>query len=264
MMAGEIVGGVLTGSLMLLSDAAHMGSHVLALVVSYGAIRLAASRPGARSHFGLYRAEVLAAFVNGLSVLGFTLFILIEAVDRYQNPVAIAGLELFVIALLGLLVNIATTMLLARTGASDLNTRSAMVHMLGDLLSSVAVVAGAAVLLVTGWAWVDLVLSVLVALLILVWGVGLLRDAGGTLLELSPIGVDIEDVRRTVLREVPAVRDLHDVHLWDITSGYRCVTAHVVVAEQGLSESVAIREAVASVLGERFGVVHATLQLEAG
>ncbi len=261
-MVVEIVGGLWTNSLMLLSDAAHMASHTIALLLSWGALRVAGSQLGNRSHFGLYRAEVLAAFLNGLGVLGFTVWIVIEAADRLMRPVPILGAELMIIAVVGLLTNVGTAWLLTRGGAQDLNTRSALVHVLGDLLSSVAVVAGAVVLAVTGLLWIDVVLSLLVALLILIWGVGLLREAGEMLLELSPPGIDLEEVRRLVLQEVPTVRDVHDLHVWDITSGYRCATAHIVVAEQQLSETEGTREAVARLLGERFGVAHATLQLE--
>jgi cobalt-zinc-cadmium efflux system protein len=261
-MVVEIAGGIWTGSLMLLSDAAHMGSHSVALLLSWGALRLGVASLGNRSHFGLYRAEVLAAFLNGLGVLGFTGWIGIEAVDRWRNPVPVLGGELLAIAVLGLATNIATAWLLVSGGSRDINTRSALVHVLGDLLSSVAIVLGAAVLAWTGQAWIDIVLSVLVALLILVWGVNLLREATEMLLELSPAGLDLDEVRRAVLERVPEVSDVHDLHVWDITSGYRCATAHVVVEEQALSATEPTREAVARLLGERFGVAHATLQLE--
>ena len=151
----EVVGGVLTGSLMLISDAAHMLSHAVALFISYVAIRLAAQPVGEASHYGHYRAEILGAFLNGLGLLVLTGWILWEAIHRFVEPVAVAGGEMTLIALFGLAVNVLTAVILARAGTDDLNTKSAFLHMLGDMFSSVAIVVGGLVLWRTGWTWVD-------------------------------------------------------------------------------------------------------------
>ena len=261
-MVGEVIGGWWTGSLMLLSDAVHMLSHALALVVSYVALRLATRPSGGRSHYGLYRTEILGAFVNGLGVLAFTAFIVWEAIERFREPVAVLGGEMTVIALIGLAVNLTTAVILARAGAEDLNTKSAYLHMLGDTLSSVAIVAGGVVLWFTGWSWLDPALSLLVAAVILVWGVGLLRDSSAVLLEMSPHGVDVEAVRGELVGAIPDVIDVHDVHVWEITTGYVCMTAHVVVEDKAVSETGPIHAAVAQLAKERFGIGHVTLQLE--
>lgn len=262
-MLGEIVGGLLTGSLMLLSDAVHMSSHAVSLAVSYLAIRLAARPRTARSHYGLFRAEILASMFNGIGLFVLTGWILVEAVERFSAPVPVLGLEMIAVAVVGLGVNVATAWILMRSGAEDLNTRSALVHMLGDLFSSVAIVIGGVVLLATGWTWLDPALSVLVGLVILWWGVGLVRSACSILLERAPDGVEPSEVE-TAMRSEPGVRDVHDLHVWEITSGYVCLTAHVVVDDARVSETDALRDAICERLWLRFRVAHVTLQLEAG
>lgn len=258
----EVVGGLWTGSLMLLSDAIHMASHALALVVSYVALRLASRPIGARSHYGFFRAEILGAFLNGIGVLAFSAWIVWESVERLRDPGEVLAGEATLLAAVGLVVNLITAVLLARAGAHDLNTRSAYLHMLGDTLSSVAILAGGAVLWFTGWVWIDPMLSLVVALVVLVWGYGLLRDSTSILLELAPREADSERVRAALLEGVPELVDVHDLHVWEITSGYLCATAHLVVPDQAVSESRGVREAVERVLHERFQVGHVTLQLE--
>lgn len=262
MMVAEIVGSVWTGSLMLLSDAAHMLSHSLALFVSYVALRLSSRPRGKRSHYGFYRAEILGAFLNGLGVLGFTGFIAYEAFERLADPVHVLGGEMMLIAGLGLAVNVATAVILARAGAQDLNTKSAYLHMLGDTLSSAAIVVGGAVLWGTGWMWIDPVLSLIVAAVVLVWGLGLLRESAAILMELAPESADASTVRQAVIEGVPEVLDAHDLHVWEITSGYVCMTAHLVVQDVPVSETGAIHDAVSKLVHDRFRVGHVTLQLE--
>ena len=260
--AVEVVGGLWTGSLMLLSDAIHMASHAVALVVSYIALRLASRPIGARSHYGFFRAEILGAFLNGIGVLAFSAFIVWEAVERLMHPGTVMAGEATLLAAIGLLVNLNTALLLARAGAHDLNTRSAYVHMLGDTLSSVAILVGGFVLWRTGWQWIDPVLSLGVAVVVLIWGFGLLRDSTAILLELSPREADSERVRAALLEGVPELVDVHDLHVWEITSGYLCATAHLVVPGQAVSATSELRGAVEQLLRERFQVGHVTLQLE--
>lgn len=261
-MAGEILGGLLTGSLMLLSDAAHMGSHAVSLAVSYLAIWMAARPRTARSHYGLYRTEILASLFNGVGLFLLTGWILFESFERFSSPVPILGPEMIAVAIVGLAANIATAWILARSGAEDLNTKSALMHMLGDLFSSVVIVVGGVVLTMTDWYWLDPLLSALVGLVILWWGYGLVRSSCSILLERAPEGVEPEDVAQTMSAE-PGVREVHDLHVWEITSGYVCLTAHVVVDDAKVSETQKLREAICERLWERFQVAHVTLQLEA-
>lgn len=262
MMVVEIVGGWWTGSLMLLSDAAHMLSHAVALGISYVALRLAGRSPSDRSHYGWYRAEILAAFLNGLGILVLSGWIALEALHRFREPRVVDGPEMTLIALLGLGVNVTTAVILGKAGANDLNTRSAFLHMLGDTLSSVAIVIGGLVLWGTGWLWIDPALSLLVTALVLWWGVGLLRDSTSILLERTPKNIETEAVRTSIVETVPEILDVHDLHIWEITSGYVCLTAHVVVDDVPVSVTHAIHAAASEHLRESFGVGHVTLQFE--
>ncbi len=260
-MFGEAIAGVLTGSLMLLSDAVHMLSHSIALGVSYLAIWMASRPRTSRSHYGLFRAEILASLLNGLGLLVLTGWIVWEAIERFSSPVDVLGPEMIGVAIVGLVVNIVTAWLLARSGAEDLNTRSALLHMMGDLFSSIVIVIGGVVLMQTGWTWLDPALSLVVALVILWWGVGLLRSSCSILLERAPEGVEPEDVLSAIRGET-GVRDVHDLHVWEITSGYVCLTAHVVIDDARLSEVAGLRETICDLLWSRFRVAHVTLQME--
>lgn len=262
MMVLEVAGGLWTDSLMLLSDAAHMASHALALLVSYVALRLAARPRGARTHYGLYRAEIIGAFVNGLGLLGFTGWIAWQAILRFQTPESVQGGEMTAIAALGLLVNLVTAWILAKAGAEDLNTKSAFLHMLADTLSSVAIVIGGAILWWTGALWIDPALSLLVAAVVIYWGFGLLRESLRVLLEFSPKHIEPEELRSAILSEVPEVREVHDLHVWEITSGYVCLTAHLVVPDGPLSQAERVQRRVQELVARRFRIGHATLQLE--
>jgi cobalt-zinc-cadmium efflux system protein len=260
-MIAEIVGGLVTGSLMLLSDAVHMFSHAVSLGVSWCAIWMAARPRTPRSHYGLFRAEILASLVNGIGLLGLSGWIVVESIERLRAPVEIMGPELIVVAVVGLVVNVLTAWILARSGAEDLNTRSALLHMLGDLFSSVVIVIGGVVLMATGWVWLDPLLSMLVAFVILWWGVGLLRSSCSILLERAPEGLEPDEVL-AAMRAEDGVEDVHDLHIWEITSGYVCLTAHVLVEDTRVSETGALRETLCDVLWKRFHVAHVTLQVE--
>lgn len=262
MLVVEVMGGLWTGSLMLLSDAVHMLSHALALGVSYLALWLASRPPRARWHFGFYRAEILGALLNGVGVLLFSLWIAVEAFQRFRNPQAVLGGEMTAIAALGLAANLATAVILARAGAEDLNTKSAFLHMLGDTLSSVVIVIGGGVLWATGAWWIDPALSVLVAAVVLYWSFNLLRQSLAILMEASPAHIDPEQIRRHLVESAEEVLDAHDLHVWEITSGYVCLTAHLVVADAPLSDLEPMRARLAHELRERFHVGHATLQIE--
>jgi len=215
-MVVEVIGGVLTGSLALLSDAGHMLTHFFALLVSFIAIKLAALPTRPSRSFGLYRVEVLAALLNGLTLLFITAAIFYEAVGRLLHPSLIKELPMFLVAILGLGVNLASAFILLDVGKSDLNVRSAFLHMVGDTASSVGIVVGAILIYFTGWYVIDPLLSMMIAVVILVWSWNLLRDSVSILLETAPRHVDIEQVVATILKEAPEIRDVHDVHKEDV------------------------------------------------
>jgi cobalt-zinc-cadmium efflux system protein len=263
MMIGEVIAGIWTGSLMLLSDAIHMFSHAISLTVSWVAIWIACKPLTARAHYGNFRFEILASLFNGCGLLVLCSWILFESVERVLSPLEVASGELIAVALIGLLVNIATAWILSRSGAEDLNTKSALLHMLGDLLSSVVIVLGGIVLWFTDWVWLDPLLSGLVACLVGWWGIGLVRASASILLERTPKGVRLEEGENVMQSAAPGIREVHDQHIWEITSGYVCLTAHVVVDDSRLSETDAVRSALCEALWTRYQVVHVTLQLEA-
>jgi cobalt-zinc-cadmium efflux system protein len=227
----EVIGGWLTGSLALLSDAGHMLTHFFALMISLLAIVVAAIPTHPKRSFGLYRIEVLAALLNGLTLLLITGFILYEGVYRLFHVVPVKEVPMLLVAVVGLLINLLSAVILFDVGKEDLNVRSAFLHMLGDTASSVGIVAGAIIIYMTGWFFIDPLLSILIALVILVWGWNLLRDSISILLETAPKHIDVDEVVNVIRREAPEVVDVHDVHIWEITSQMYSMTAHLVFRE---------------------------------
>lgn len=262
MMVVEAIFGWLSGSLALLSDAGHMLTHFGALLISLTAIYLARRPSLPERSFGLYRIEILAALINAIALLAITLFIFKEAVHRFLAPSAIHTTEMLLVALLGLVVNLISAALLWRVGrGDDLNVRSAFLHMLGDTASSVAVVGGAIVIHLTGALWVDPLLSVVICVVILIWAYDLTRHSLSILLESTPRGISLEQVEGAIL-SVRGVHEIHDLHIWSITSGMNALTAHVGVEDQPLSFIQEIRHTLEDVLRERFLISHTNLQFE--
>ncbi|NRG40853.1 cation transporter [Rathayibacter sp. VKM Ac-2835] len=255
----EFVVGVSTGSLALISDAAHMGTDVIALGMSIAAISLAA-RPAAKARtYGSYRLEVLAALANGVLLFGVAGFVIVEAVRRFAEPPAVPGAPLLITAIIGLAVNLVSLRLLSAGAKESITLRGASLEVLGDALGSVGVILAAIVLLTTGWAWADPIVGVLIGLLILPRTWSLTRQALGILMESAPAHVDLAAVERDVCA-VPGVLALHDLHVWTITSGMESATGHIVVAPDA-----DYREALAGVLAvlhDDHGIDHATIQCE--
>jgi len=263
MMVAEFIGGLLTNSLALVSDAGHMATHFVALAVTYFAILIAARPAPIERSYGLYRTEILAAFVNGLLLLGATAYILYESAVRLIEPVPIATIEMFIVAVAGLVVNSVSMLLLAGVGKHDLNVRSAFLHMIGDTLSSVAVVAGAVLIRFTGWLRVDPILSALIALLIGIWSLQLLRDSANILLESTPRHIRLPELLEALAAASSEIRDLHDVHVWEITSTMYAISAHVTVDGARTVEQLArIRESLEACARGRFHIGHTIFQFE--
>lgn len=258
MLAGEVAGGIWTSSLALLSDAAHVFMDLFALVLSWGALRLARRPADDRRTFGWHRAEVFAALINGVSLLAVAAWVLVEAVRRFGDPPAVKGGGLLVIAAVGLVANGVIAVLLRPHAPEDLNIRAAFLHVVGDGLASLAVIAGALVVILTKWYRIDAVLAAAIAGMLL-WGAGrLVRDAAHILLEGTPPGVKTNDVA-AALRDLPGVNAVHDLHVWALCSHITNLSAHLVVAE-GAQDVV--RTAAEDVLRRRFGIQHTTLQME--
>jgi cobalt-zinc-cadmium efflux system protein len=272
-LVGEVAGGLFTGSLALLSDAAHVLMDVLALVLSYAALRLASLPPDDRHTFGFHRLEVLAALVNGISLGAIAVGIFFEAWRRWQTPVAVKSLEMLIIAAIGLILNLAVAFIL-RGGLQvhhnhphgdgnhpeDLNVRSAFLHVLGDAAASVGVILAALIIMKTGWAWVDPIMSVLIGLLILVSAWRVLRSSVHILIEGVPEGIKLPQVTETITA-TPGVENLHDLHVWNICSLNVALAAHVVLTDDSLkTREETMRELKTRLAG--LGIEHTTIQFE--
>lgn len=257
----EVVGGIVTHSLALLADAGHMATDVGALVLSLFAVWLAGRPATARRSFGYMRAEILAAAVNAAVLLVLSLYIFYEAWQRFSDPPVVRSRLMLGVAVAGLGANLASAWVLSRGGGHthDLNTRGAFLHVVGDLLGSVAAVLAALIIMATGWNEADPLLSVVIGALIVVSAWRLLRESVDILLEATPAGIDPNDVR-AVLRTVPGVADVHDLHIWTVTSGVIAASAHLEISHVRNSDAILIDAT--RRLTDRFGIVHTTLQLE--
>lgn len=257
-MLAEVAGGLISGSLALLADAGHMFTDVAALALSLLAMALAARPPTPRRTFGLVRLEIVAALVNGATLLLMAGLIVLEAWRRLREPAAIDGRVMLAVAVLGLGVNVAGALLLHRHAHESLNVRGAYLHVLGDLLGSVGTIAAGAVVLATGWTPADPIVSVAIALLILYGAWNLVREATDVLLESVPAHVDLEALLRD-LGAVEGLRDVHDVHVWTLTSGFVALAAHGVIDDP--ADHTRVLDRVTERIREH-GIEHVTLQLE--
>ncbi|MGY1631747.1 cation diffusion facilitator family transporter [Geodermatophilus sp. SYSU D01186] len=263
-MAAEVVGALVSGSLALLADAGHMATDALGLGFALGAVTLAQRPPRGRRTFGWQRVEILAAVANGLLLVGVAVYVLVEAVRRFGDPPDIGSGVMLVVAAVGLTVNLGGLVLLHRGRSESLNVRGAYLEVLADALGSVAVIAAAVVIATTGWTPADTVASIGIGLLVLPRAWSLLREAGDVLLEAAPRGVDLDSVRAHILA-VDGVLGVHDLHAWTITSGLPVLSAHVVVTDEALEAGHGGRvlDALCGCLGDHFDVEHCTFQLEA-
>ncbi|MFL5870874.1 MAG: cation diffusion facilitator family transporter [Solirubrobacterales bacterium] len=255
----ELVGGLLTDSLALLADAAHMLSDDLSLGLALLAVWLATRPPSPRRTFGLQRAEILAALFNGLTLVAIAVWIFVEAINRFQDPPDVVAGWMLVVACAGLGVNLVAARILQRAGTESLNVSAAFRHVLADIAGSVGVIVAALVIVITGWEYADPIVSVLIALLVLASSWSILRDAGAILLEASPRGLDVAEVG-TAMAAVPGVVEVHDLHVWTITSGFPALAAHVTVGRD--ADCHAKRRELEALLDDRFGLEHTTIQVD--
>lgn len=255
----EVVGGVVSNSLALLADAGHMFTDVAGIGLALLAIRLAARPATVERTFGWYRVEILAAVINAVVLFGVAAFVLFEAWRRLTEPPEVSSGLMLAIAVAGLAANGVSLWLLRDAQAQSLNMRGAYLEVLGDLLGSVAVVVAAVVIAFTGFQQADAIASAVIGLLIVPRTWKLLKDAVDVLLEATPKGVDVGEVRRHIL-EAEGVLDVHDLHAWTITSGMNVVSAHVVVREGASPADVLDR--LSGCLSDDFDVEHSTFQLE--
>jgi cobalt-zinc-cadmium efflux system protein len=259
----ELLGAVLSGSLALLADAGHMFTDTAAIVVALSASYVATLPASPRRTFGFHRAEILAALINAVVLLGVCGYLAYAGVVRLLDPVAIEAPQMLAFATIGLLANLLSLALLSTRRKQSLNMRGAFLEVLGDTFGSAAAIAAGLVVLVTGYARADSVASLLIAAMILPRAWSLLRDCVGVLLESAPPGVDVEIVRQH-LAGAEGVTDVHDLHAWSITSGMPALSAHVTVTEEALGDRGVgqILDELSECVASHFGIEHATFQVE--
>jgi cobalt-zinc-cadmium efflux system protein len=265
----EVAGGLWTHSLALLSDAAHVLMDVVALGLSYVVLRLAARDPSDRHSYGLHRAEVLAAVINGGTLLVIAVGIFLEAARRLQEPEPVRSLEMLLIAAGGLAVNLVVMLVLRghdrdhdhEHGLEDLNVRSAWLHVLGDTLSSVGVIVAGLVMWWTGWTLLDPLMSIAIGAVLLVGSGRLLKSGIHILMEGVPEGLELPEVGRA-MAAVPGVREVHDLHIWSLCPGAVALSAHVTVDGAAWDDAAGIQATLKAMLRDRFRIEHTTIQLE--
>jgi cobalt-zinc-cadmium efflux system protein len=261
-MFAEVVGGIVSDSLALLADAGHMLTDFAALALAWFAFRLARRPADWKRTFGFDRFQVLVAFANGLSLFAIAAWIVFEAIERLKMPGEVDGGIVAVFGVLGLIVNIAAFTLLRGGDRDNLNVRGAAIHVLGDMLGSVAALIAGGVILATGWTPIDPLLSLLIAAIIVWSGWGVVADAGHILLEGAPSELDTRAIGPDLIENVKGVEGVHHVHVWSITQSRRMVTLHAAICENQDSDQV-VRNIKAR-LKERYGLDHATIEIERG
>jgi cobalt-zinc-cadmium efflux system protein len=261
-MAGEIAGGIWTRSLSLLGDAFHMLTHLLAIGLSYAAIVIACRPAPPDKTYRYWRLEILAGLLNGLALLPVAGYVLWASIDRLRHPVEIEPKWTLVVGAIGLAVNLVCAKLLHAHSHHDVNLRGAFLHMIADSASSVGVLLAAGAAWAFHWTWADPLTAGAIAILIVLWCVSLVRSSGGILLEAAPHHVNLEEIR-AAMKAVEGVLEVHDLHVWTITSRMYALTAHVRLREDlPVSRAEEVGRALRRVLDERWEINHATLQFE--
>lgn len=277
-LVAEIIGGLMSGSLALLSDAAHVFMDIFALALSFVALRLAIRPPDDQHSFGWHRLEVVAALINGASLFIISVGIWIEAVKRFQHPVTVHSTEMLVIAVIGLVVNVVVAFILgghdhAHNGHEhehthetenkkrNLNVQSAFLHVLGDAISSVGVIIAAIIIQFTKVEWIDPAISILIGVIIFISAFRVLKSALHILIEGVPEGLSIKEINAR-MSAVEAVKTVHDLHVWNLGSDEVSLSAHVVLEDAQENQQPAIMDQLKQLLDEEFHIQHTTIQFE--
>lgn len=258
-MVVELIGGFLANSVALISDAGHMFTHSFAIGISLVAIYIAKKPPCHHRTFGLYRAEILAAFINGLFLTMVVVAIVYEAIGRILHPREVVGVHMLAIALLGLAVNLLSIYIL-RGSHQNLNIRSVFYHMMADAVSSVGIVAAAVVIMLTGWDILDPLVSLAISGMILYWAWGVLRESAMILLEMAPAGLDTDSITKELMGKFPELKEVYNAHLWSITGDMLVFSAHILL-ENGRGHLI---PRINEHLAKRYGIVESTIQVSYG
>ncbi len=261
LMAVEFAGGLVSRSLALISDAGHMLTDSLAILLCYLALRWSRKPPSERRTFGYHRLEIIIALVNGLFLLAVSGYIFFEAVHRFFHPQEIRTGILLAVAVIGFTGNLFGLLILRSETHDNLNIRGAFLHILADTLSSVGVVIGGVIIALTGWNIVDSLIGIMIGGIVLRGAVDLIMESGDVLMEATPRDVDMVQLRGDVV-EIPGVRDFHDIHVWTIGSGRRALSGHLLTDNISTQDSQKIVCAAREILAERYGITHTTLEVE--
>jgi len=256
----EFFYGFLSNSLALISDAIHMFTHSFALIVSLAAIVIASKKAPIDKTFGYHRAEVLAAFINGIAIILSVFWILYEAIERFLSPQSVDIEIAMTVASIGLVVNIITGLILMQGDNDNINLKSAFTHMLSDALSSIAIIIGYIIIYYTSWYFIDIVLAIIVVMVIGKWAKDILKNSVNTLMESSP--VSITEVKEFIQEQHEEIINLHDIHIWEITQDMYNMTARVSINKSSLSNYEEILKSINSKLEYKYKITHATFQFE--
>lgn len=262
MMVVEFVAGILTNSLALISDAGHMLTHLFALGLSLFAVIFCSKQTTKERSFGFYRLEVIAALINGFTLILITAYIIYKAYLRIIHPESLDVINMFIVATLGLAVNLVSAAILWKVKAADLNIKSTYFHLLTDTISSVAIVIGAIIIKYTDLWVIDPILSVVICIMILLWAKSLITDSINVLLESAPKHIKIDEVIVTIKENVAGVQQVHDVHVWQIATQMYALTCHVVVDDIKVSQGYPIKQKIKKLLKEKYDIGHTNIEFE--
>ncbi|KDB55258.1 zinc transporter ZitB [Anaplasma phagocytophilum str. MRK] len=260
----ETIGGFVSHSLVLLSDAGHVFIDLVALILSFAAYRLATKEADEQRSYGYHRFQVMAAFVNGISWFVIAALIVIESIKRFVNPVEVHGHLMLPVAVVGFAANIFVFCMMYRKGEHNLNIRSAVLHVIGDLLCSVAAIASSIIIRFSGWQIIDPMLSLLVSTVMLISAFSIVKNSSNILLEGKPYNIDVGELQRNITSAIPNVIDVHHVHLWSLTAEYPIMTMHVRIAcgSSDVASSVQVVKSIKKLLQEKFSISHVTIEIE--
>ncbi len=259
----EVIGGILANSLALISDAAHVFADVFALALSWFAVYLSTLPASNKRTYGYHRAEVFAAFINGVSLIVIAGWIFYEAIKRIAEPEPVKSLQMLIIAIIGLFINLIVAFIFVKESRENLNVKSAFLHVLGDAMSSAGVIIGGIIMKLTGWFLVDPILSFGIGVIIILGAGKVTRSALHILLEGTPADIDIEDVSNEI-KKLDFIKDVHDLHIWSIRSDYTALSAHILVDAQSIRAIQNALGAINNMLKEKFKISHTTIQFECG
>lgn len=257
----EVVGGILSNSLALLADAGHVFTDVIALSLSWYGVKQAERPASGRMTFGYHRVGVIIAVVNAIAIFAIAAVVFYEAYRRLQQPPEVNSLLMLSVAIVGLSVNLFVASWLRREQKGNLNVRSAFWHALGDALASTGVIIGGVIMLLSGWFWVDPIISVLIGFIIILAAWRILKEGLRVLLEATPSQVNITEMVNA-LNRMPGVKDVHDIHVWSISPEWHAMSCHILIDDLPTSQAAGIRQKIEAVLRQQFHIEHTALQME--